>query len=134
MSFIVDASVTAAWLLPDESSPVAEEARHLLMSDTAVAPVIWWLEIRNLLVVAERRSRIRGDDITPLLVILADLPIAIDNAPAENHLIEIARKHRLSIYDASYLELALRSSLPLATLDAGLAAAARNEAVDIIRS
>jgi predicted nucleic acid-binding protein len=132
MSFVVDASVTASWLMPDEEFPVADEAYARLATDQALAPSLWWFEMRNLFVMNERRGRIDSEKTHRALALLAELPIRIDSKPVEASLLHLARRHRLTIYDSAYLELALRERAPLATLNIGLVKAARSELVSLI--
>jgi len=132
MPFVLDASVTACWLLPDEAHRIATVARERLLHDRAVVPRIWWFEIRNLLIVNERRGRIDASKSNRALRILERLPIECDARINEDRLLEIARTHRLSVYDAAYLELASRENVPLATLDRALADAARAEQVALL--
>jgi predicted nucleic acid-binding protein len=132
MPFVVDASVVACWILPDERHPVAAAAYKRIAEDPAVAPGLWWFELRNLLLVNERRGRLDGAKSAQALRLLRALPVAIDTDVEEDVLMQLARTHRLTVYDAAYLELARRQSLPLATLDTALARAARGEAVPLI--
>jgi predicted nucleic acid-binding protein len=132
MPFVVDASVTACWFMPDERHPIADAAYRRVARDTAVAPVLWWYEVRNVLVVSERRGRLDGVKTAGVLRLLAEFQVAIDADVEEKPLMQLARRHRLTIYDAAYLELALRRDYPLATLDAALSAAARTERVQLI--
>lgn len=132
MAFVVDASVTAAWILPDEESPLASLVRSLLADEAAFAPFVWWLEVRNLLLVAERRRRVSGLLVDQLLGALNTYPISLDTRPDERRVVELARTHALTIYDASYIELAGRLGLPLATLDGKLARAAASEDVPLV--
>jgi predicted nucleic acid-binding protein len=134
MPFVVDASVTACWLLPDEAHPLATAARKRLLHDPAVVPRIWWFEIRNLLIVNERRGRLDAAKSNRALRILRQLPIEFDQRINEERLLGLARTHRLSIYDAAYLELASRENVPLATLDGALACAARMERLAFVAS
>jgi predicted nucleic acid-binding protein len=134
MPFVVDAAVAACWLLPDERHPVAELAFRMIASDQAIAPSIWWFELRNVLVVNERRGRLESAVTAQALRLLRALPITIDSNVDEDLLMRLARTHRLTVYDAAYLELAQRQGLALATLDAALAKAARAEAVPLIGS
>jgi predicted nucleic acid-binding protein len=95
-------------------------------------PLIWGLEIANVLAKAEARSLVTEAQSEAFLEMLAGVSIHADPMTAARSLTEIlqlARRYRLSSYDASYLELALRKGLPLATLDAGLAKAARKSGV-----
>lgn len=132
MPFIIDASIAAAWLLPDERHPVAEKAFAAIRGDTACAPSLWRFEMRNLLLTGERRGRIDPGQTEQALKLLGALPIEIDNLCEDENLLRLARQYRLSAYDAAYLELALRRREPLATLDAELAAAARAEGVALV--
>jgi predicted nucleic acid-binding protein len=129
--FALDASAALAWVLP-EDSPAAKQAWARTATDTAVVPALWWFELRNGLTVNERRGRITEGETTRFLRRLAKLLIATDDAPDEQRLMALARRHRLTVYDAAYLELALRENVPLATLDAPLGAAARAEGVPLL--
>ena len=133
MPFVVDASVAASWLLPDEGHPVAAMAYDRLTNDTALVPSLWWFEMRNLFIVNERRGRLDSNKTDKALSLLRALPIQLDSHPDELSLMRLARRHRLTAYDAAYLELALRENLALATLDAALASAALAEGVTLIR-
>ncbi|HTW61272.1 MAG TPA: type II toxin-antitoxin system VapC family toxin [Terracidiphilus sp.] len=130
MPFVLDASIAAAWALADESSPFAEQAESRLAADSAIVPHIWWYEVRNILVVNERRRRITADESAAFLRILSAYPILIEPDGDEAEIFRIARSWRLSFYDAAYLALALRERLPLATLDRNLQAAAAAEKVE----
>ena len=134
---ILDASVTLAWLLPDE---VDRERAALLVErafvEGAVAPPIWPSEVGNALLVAERRGRVPARDSERLtrsfLALAANVEIAAGHdAPALGRRPDLARRHGLSFYDASYLELAGRLALPLATFDARLRRAAEAERVPL---
>ena len=127
MAFVADASIVAAWPLPDEDDALSRAALEALRRDKVVAPAILWFEVRNVLIVGERRGRIDEAQTRKAIAILARLPIEIDRSPDDAELMRIARRRRLTAYDAAYLELALRLDLPLATRDARLAKAAREE-------
>ena len=126
---IVDASVAAAWVLDDEREPRADAALALLEERGGLVPHLWHLEVRNVLLTAERRGRIAADLVNDRLAELADLPIRTAAEPDLDQVLGLARAHRLSVYDAVYLALARRHDAPLATLDAALAGAA--EAADV---
>jgi predicted nucleic acid-binding protein len=128
MTFVIDASVVVAWAF-DEVHTTANEARERLRSDDAVAPALWWFEVRNALVQGERRGRFDQYGTGRFLRDLSRFAISIDRVPEERSVLELARRHRLSVYDAAYLELAQRRGFPLATLDNALDAAARAEGV-----
>lgn len=125
MAFVLDASVTIVWAMPDESHPVAELASQRLRIEPALVPAIWWYEVRNILIVNERRQRISTTDTTQFLQELTALPIVTSRPPVDEAILKLARSHKLTVYDAAYLEVALRLQLPLATLDAELQRAAR---------
>jgi predicted nucleic acid-binding protein len=127
--FVLDASVAGVWASQHEKHPLAALALSTLRTDHALAPTIWWYELRNILLVNERRGRATPDDSEAFLRDLAMLSIVIDTAADEAMIFDLARRHRLTFYDAAYLELAMRLRLPLATLDAALAAAASAEKV-----
>ncbi len=132
MSFILDASITAAWALPDETSSLADRMLTKAQREGAVAPPLWWYEVRNILVTAERRKRITATDADAFLHHLAQLPVQISALGDGQAILRLARAHRLSVYDAAYVELALREQLPLATLDRDLARAAASERVKVL--
>lgn len=132
MAFVVDASVAAAWIMPDESVLAADTVLDRLIDDEALAPGIWWFEIRNLLIVNERRRRLTAAQSATALADLEALSIRLDHAADDAVLFKLCRQHRLTVYDAAYLELALREALPLATLDPALISAARAEGVRLL--
>lgn len=132
MPFVIDASVIACWFLPDEADRIADTAFKRLQVDSALMPAVWWFEIRNILLMAERRGRVTTTQVTSVLAALNKLPIAIDRDPSEAEIYTIARTYRLTVYDAASLELARRTSLPLATLDRALATAAGAETVTLV--
>jgi predicted nucleic acid-binding protein len=124
MPFVLDASIAACWAFDDEDHPAAALALERIRTDEAVAPSVWWFEVRNTLIVGERRRRLTEADTAAFLHELSRLRVTIDRAPREAVILALARQHRLSVYDASYLELARRGTLPLATLDTDLRQAA----------
>lgn len=129
MAFVLDASVAACWAFADEQHPAADLAFAKIRREEGVVPSLWWFEIRNILVVNERRKRISEPDSAAFLQALSRMQIRVDRAPDEAEVLRIARTRHLSVYDASYLELARREGIPLATLDRRLADAAREEMV-----
>jgi predicted nucleic acid-binding protein len=120
-----------AWAL-EEVHPVAPVALEQTKAGGAFVPALWWFELRNGLVVNERRGRFTDLQTSRFLREDAHLAIAVDWLPDETSLLWLARHHRLTVYDAAYLELAQRKALPLATLDTALAQAARAEGVPLI--
>lgn len=132
MAFVLDASITACWAFQDEDHPDAGLAFHQMRTEEAVVPCLWWFEVRNILVVNERRRRITESDTAAFLLDLSRLRLRIDQLPEGDAVLRLARTHRLSVYDAAYLELAQREGLPLATLDADLRRAAADEGVALL--
>ena len=132
MGFVLDASVSACWALDDESHPVADAALNSSEQRSIVVPSLWWFELRNLLLIAERRNRTTAVKISDFLAQLQRLDLSIDWAAPDQEVLALARRHRLTVYDSAYLELASRRDIPLATLDKQLAAAAQREGVRLI--
>jgi predicted nucleic acid-binding protein len=132
MSLVVDSSVVGCWCFPDESSPVADAAMSAAATDEVVVPAIWWFEVRSLLLTGERHDRIDPSGTAGFLADLETMSVAIDRAPVSEAVLALARTHRLTVYDATYLELARRLGAPLATLDRKLAAAARAAGVALV--
>lgn len=132
MAFVLDASIAGCWAFPDELDQRAEAALVRLRTEDAVVPSLWWFEVRNILVVNERRKRISESGTDRFLRELARLRFRVDREPDGATVLRLARAHRLSVYDASYLELALREAAPLATLDAQLATAAVAEGAELL--
>ncbi len=122
MPFVVDASITACWAFGDEEHRVASQAQAWV--NEAHAPDLWWYEVRNALIAGERRGRITEAEVGSFLRHLGQLTITVDREPVEANLLGLARRYRLSIYDAAYLELASRLNMPLVTLDKALGTAA----------
>jgi predicted nucleic acid-binding protein len=134
MAYVLDASVSAYWAFADEDHPVAEMAFSSLQTEEVVVPALWWFEIRNILVVNERRGRIDQRDSDLFLQALTQFRICIDRAPEQTDVLRIARDQGLSVYDAAYVELAHRERLPLATLDRRLGEAARLMGVQLLQA
>ena len=127
MGFVVDPSVTMAWCFEDEVDARAERALDRLRTERACVPAVWPLEVANVLIVGERRGRLTAAQSTGFLTLLRSLPITVDTAPPESvseAVMDVARSHQLSSYDASYLELARRLALPLVAADGRLRNAA----------
>jgi len=134
-NFVIDNSVVMAWCFEDEVNRYAEVILDQLEVFTAFVPSIWALEVGNVLLVAERKKRISLADSARFIALLRDLPIVIEQEPPDvmfGEVLPLAREHHLSTYDASYLDLAMRRGLPLATLDNGLIAAAKRSQVPIM--
>ena len=125
MPIVVDASAVIASVFEEPSGLELAALAH----EEWIVPTLWWFEVRNAFVVGERRQRSSAELTSGFLRALALITIEVDAEPDSDAVLDIARGHRLTVYDAAYLELALRRRLPLATLDAALAAASRAEGV-----
>jgi predicted nucleic acid-binding protein len=120
--------VALAWCFADEQEPYAVAVLRFLEIRTAIVPSVWPLEVANGLVIAERRGRLQPARTVELIAEIAKLGIEVDShtsSQAWKETLMLARRYGLSVYDAAYLELAIRESLPLATLDQALAKVVR---------
>ena len=125
--FVLDCSITMAWCFGDEATPYTDAVRDALADRRAFVPVLWPLEVANVLLIGERRKRLDQARSLRFVGLLNALPIVIDgetNSRAFAEISHLARSYQLSAYDAAYLELASRLGLPLASLDNKLKAAA----------
>jgi predicted nucleic acid-binding protein len=130
---VVDASIALTWCFEDEVTAETEAIRTRVDSEGAIVPGLWRLEVANTLLLAERRGRIDRSDVEQRLELLAALPISIDaDIRAWTDTLLLARAERLTLYDAAYLELAIRQDVELATLDRDLRRAARKMGVAIV--
>lgn len=124
---MLDASFTFQWLFQDEASPEGYAALAVVGRDGALVPALWFVEITNVLGLAERRGRIDAVGLQEALRLLRSLPLIVDEPPSltwSEPVLQLMRAHRLTAYDATYLELSLRRALPLATKDRDLLVAA----------
>ena len=131
--FVLDCSVGMAWCFEDEADRYADGVLDRLVEESALVPPLWPLEIANVLIVAERRRRLRRSDSARFLELVGALPIEVDTAtPDPSHLLAVVREHGLSAYDAAYLALAMREGIPLATRNRALDKAARRCGVSLL--
>jgi len=131
---VIDSSIALAWCFRDEQDAYSQSVLDALADEPALVPDLWHLEVGNTLLVGERRKRLTEAETVAWLSFLAELPIVVDEETkvhAFTETIHLARAHNLSTYDASYLELAMRRSLPLATLDGKLKDAAKAVGVSL---
>ena len=133
--FIADASVAVAWVHPAQAT-AETEAMLQAVSDGAVleVPALWSLEVANALVSLTRRNRLTEDERAKALGWLRSLPVKLDHEMASlgfTKLSELASEYTLSVYDAAYLELALRRKLPLGCKDGPLREAAKKAGVKL---
>jgi predicted nucleic acid-binding protein len=134
-SFVVDCSVAMTWLFKHEATPQITKLLRRLATEAALVPGLWFLEITNVVILAERKRRITAAETAKFMADLSALDIEVDPEPLERafeRLAPLCRTHALTSYDALYLELAVRRQLPLATLDEPLRKAARKLGVKLL--
>lgn len=134
-ALVIDSSVALAWCFVDERNERLAAIEQKVTDSGAVVPGHWHLEMANILVMAVRRGRITEQQRDVYLQALSSLPIEIDgetSARAWNDTVQLAEAHRLTVYDAAYLELAVRRRIPLATLDSDLGKAAASEGLTVL--
>lgn len=133
MPLVLDNSVVSGWLLDNQATPYTDAIAQHLQKDRAVAPALLRLEYANVLRTACKRSRMSAQQAQDAIAQLAALPIDIDQEPPDaGQLLALALRYDLSSYDATYLDLALRRQLPVATQDIALAQAARLAGVGVV--
>jgi predicted nucleic acid-binding protein len=134
-AFVIDCSIAMAWLFHDEATPKTTDLLNRLATETALVPAWWFIEITNVLAMAERNGRITPTQSDAFIADLSKIGIEQDGeAPdrAFTHLLPLCRTHRLTSYEAIYLDLAIRRSLPLATLDDDLRKTAKKLGVGLL--
>lgn len=135
MTFVLDASIAVAWGLGDERTAESLGVLDVVEADGAIVPRMWPFEVANALVVAERRGRATEAETGRLLELLKRLPIDVVEAPRDatlDALTAVGREHRLSVYDAAYVDLALRRGVSLATFDRPMRAAAQKVGIALL--
>ena len=133
--FVIDASVALAWCFDDEATESSRALLDRFENEQAAVPSLWHLELANALALGERNRRITPARTSEFIALIVGLPIVVDEQTPNRALsavLELARSERLSAYDASYLELAMRRGIPLATKDDDLAKAARRAGVMLL--
>lgn len=128
---ILDASITTGWILEDEQDQHSLAVQAQVHSEGAIVPRHWHFEVANALLFAERRGRLQPGQAMPQIRLLNSLTINLDDSPDIERSFDLAVAHSLTLYDAIYLELALRTGLPLASLDGDLLQAALDSGVAI---
>lgn len=134
---VIDASVTLAWCFKDELTEAASQLLERLHTGAAAVPILWHLEVANVLAISERRRRITAAESARLIALLGTLDILVDEetpSRAFTRILDIAREERLTAYDAAYLELAMRLGVPLASKDRDLCDAAERVGVAVVRA
>jgi len=133
--FVLDASLTLAWAFDEEETEYTRAVLAQMLEHVVVAPSVWPLEVTNAAVTAARRRRIDDSEVRALIELVRGLDVEVDGQAhrvAFDDVATLAQEHALTSYDAAYLELALRMNAPLATVDAGLARAARAAGVELL--
>ena len=128
-NFVIDNSIVMAWCFEDEATGYTDAVQELLIHNTAFVPAIWPLEVANVLMVAERKKRIDIAGSDHFVALLSQLPIRVEQTEPErvfHNILFLARKYQLSSYDASYVELAIRKGLPIASSDKAIVRAAKD--------
>jgi predicted nucleic acid-binding protein len=134
-SFVVDASVAMTWCFKDETTPTTQRLLKDLSSKVALVPAWWFVEIANVLALAERKGRLTTQEFDDFVAVINSVQVELDNEAhqrAFDHLLPLCRAHQLTSYDAIYLDLAIRRKLPLATLDEQLRKAARKVGLKLL--
>jgi len=135
VSFVLDSAVALTWCFEDERTPETQLLLQRVVESGAIVPVLWPLEVLNALATAERRRRLDRDSRHTLARSLKELPIRLDldsAAAAWTDTAALAERHQLTLYDASYLELAIRLGLPIGTLEEALRKAAQTLDVPVL--
>lgn len=127
-AFVLDCSLTMTWLFEDESNEASDDVLHRLKNSVAVVPTIWPLEVANVLLMAQKHQRISPTKASGFVDALSALPIIVDETTsrrAMHSIYVLAESMRITIYDAAYLELAIREKIPLLSQDQDLIKAAK---------
>lgn len=136
-AFVLDASVTLSWYFEDEASEAADLLLDRLDVETAAVPIVWHLEVANVIALAERRGRVTAARSAQFIAQLETLRISVDEGAtvrAFNRILELSRAESLTAYDAAYLELAMRLGVPLASKDRELCEAAERVGLTVLRA
>jgi predicted nucleic acid-binding protein len=135
VSLVIDSSATLAWIYADETTPAIRDVFDRVVGEGAIVPSLWRLEVANSLTIAVRRQRIDAEFRQAALADLASWDVTVDphtDSRAWNDTLSLADRFRLTLYDAAYVELALRRALPLATLDRDLREAAGSVGLEVL--
>lgn len=133
MSFVLDSSVALSWCFPDENDARAREFLDRAKGQVLLVPALWHIETTNILGMSFRKGRLSESELEAALRVLASLTIHTDTlVPLPRNLLTLMEKHGLTAYDASYLELASRHGISLATFDRPLAEAAKKVGIPLM--
>jgi predicted nucleic acid-binding protein len=134
-ALVLDASAALTWCFRDENAAFGERLLDMVSEAGAAVPALWHTEVSNVWLSSLKRGRLAEDELPFLADMFDRLPLHTDATPYERvrrDVLQLAREQRLSVYDATYLDLAMRRRLPLATLDLDLQRAARATGVSLI--
>lgn len=137
MSIIADISVVLAWLFDEKQTPVALELLNVIESEGLIVPILWWSELENGLLMAERRARRTADECSAFLALVRQLSIRTDDTPRyrlSDDILRLGRTHQLTACDAAYVELAIREAIPLATFDEAIRNCAPQARITVLPS
>ena len=126
--FVLDCSMAMTWCFEDEATPETDKILECFTNKIAVVPALWHLEVANVIALAERKGRLTENEAMEFWSLVDSLPITTDNILPERgrkEIFHLARQYDLTVYDAAYLDIAIRYSFPLATLDKELIQTAR---------
>lgn len=133
--FVLDCSIAVQWCFKDEETPAAYALLDRVWEEAVYVPLLWYIELSNVLLQAERRGRISLPVVTAKLDMLSTVPVRTDpemTGRAWREILTLARAEKLTTYDATYLELALRKGVALATRDETLREAAKRNGVAVL--
>ncbi|CAN5418316.1 type II toxin-antitoxin system VapC family toxin [soil metagenome] len=132
---VLDSSVTLAWALPDEESAYADAlVAEVFAAGVAAVPSLWFSEVSNVLATNYRCGRLTDDQLIEAIGAVKSLPVEIDGESPQKSfdaVLALAKRHKITTYDATYLDIAIRRKFPLGTLDSKLRVAAKAEHVEI---
>ena len=133
-ALVIDSSIAASWCFPDERSDYANSILRVVSNPTeAIAPRLWAYEVRNSVLMGLRRKRITHADAQDFFESINGLPVRLADPVSYDGVFSLADRHGLTVFDAAYLDLALREGLPLASLDRALCRAAGNSGVALFQ-
>lgn len=135
-AFVFDSSIALFWCFENEATGATRQLPEHLRAEPAAVPNLWYVEIADVLALAERRQRITAAETAQFIALLEELEIDVDEATwtrAFTRILDLAREERLTAYDAAYLELAMRLGVPLASKDGDLCDAAERLGVSVLR-
>ncbi|MBC7785559.1 MAG: type II toxin-antitoxin system VapC family toxin [Burkholderiales bacterium] len=135
MIMVVDMSVVLAWYFEEAQTSKALGVLKLIGKNGVLVPELWWCELENGILMGERRARKTPTDSAAFLKLVRALPIETDQTPRRqisDRILDLGRQHQLTAYDATYLELAIRETVPLATFDEALRRSARAMGVSVM--